>query len=150
VSIIRFTVPSVPVAQPRPRAGILRGHARIYKDNTHPVHAFKACVQMAAREVYQDAPLDGPLGLRAAFVMPRPQRLTKKRGPNDRCWCPTRPDLDNLEKALKDALTGILWRDDAQVADVSKWKVYSSAAEQPCVEVEIRSLDGRTAPWRIA
>lgn len=49
----------------------------------------------------------------------------------------TRPDLtDNLFKGLIDALTGIVWHDDAQIAGVERsYKVYSV---DPRIELEVR------------
>ena len=34
--MIRFTIPAVPVAQPRQRVGVFRGHARTYLPTSHP------------------------------------------------------------------------------------------------------------------
>lgn len=36
-----------------------------------------------------------------------------------------RPDLDNLEKSLKDALNGVLYKDDCQVYECHKRKQYA-------------------------
>jgi Holliday junction resolvase RusA-like endonuclease len=37
-----------------------------------------------------------------------------------------RPDIDNLEKAVLDALNGVAWKDDTQVARVVKEKTYGT------------------------
>jgi Holliday junction resolvase RusA-like endonuclease len=53
----------------------------------------------------------------------------------------TKPDLDNLVKGLKDAMTGIAWHDDTQVylyADVRKW--VASGGEKPHVVVSVREV----------
>lgn len=39
-------------------------------------------------------------------------------------WKATAPDIDKLERALLDALTGVAYADDAQVARVVKERVY--------------------------
>jgi crossover junction endodeoxyribonuclease RusA len=49
------------------------------------------------------------------FVMPRPAYLPKTRTPEHT----KQPDLDKLVRAAGDALTGILWEDDAQIARYS-------------------------------
>jgi Holliday junction resolvase RusA-like endonuclease len=36
-----------------------------------------------------------------------------------------KPDIDNLTKAILDALNGIAWNDDAQVAQITAKKVWS-------------------------
>lgn len=45
-----------------------------------------------------------------------------------------KPDCDNIEKVIMDALNGIAWHDDAQVVDIKTVKVYG---EKPCVDVKI-------------
>jgi Holliday junction resolvase RusA-like endonuclease len=44
------------------------------------------------------------------------------------------PDLDKLVRAILDSLTGVVWRDDAQVVDIVARKVY---AETPGVDIAI-------------
>ena len=43
-----------------------------------------------------------------------------------------RPDLDNLNKSVMDALNGIVYRDDCQVVTLNSKKVY---AETPGVDI---------------
>ena len=50
---------------------------------------------------------------------------------------PTKPDLDKLERAIGDALTGIVFRDDSQIAWWSVWKVYGEPAR---AHIEIATL----------
>ena len=58
-----------------------------------------------------------PFHLLLDFWVPRPQRCKRD--------LPTvRPDLDKLERAVLDALTGLLYVDDAQVTYVTKKKRY--------------------------
>ena len=40
-----------------------------------------------------------------------------------------KPDLDNIEKAIKDGLTGIVWHDDSQVVSGQKNKFYAEEAK---------------------
>ena len=46
-----------------------------------------------------------------------------------------KPDIDNVEKIIFDALNGVVWRDDVQVIDVCKRKRYSAT---PGVTVKIK------------
>lgn len=57
-----------------------------------------------------------------------------------RLWHDIKPDKDNLEKSLMDALKGLAWRDDAQVCRSLTEKVVASGNEQPRVEVRIEEL----------
>ena len=45
-----------------------------------------------------------------------------------------KPDLDNLVKAVKDSLNGVLWKDDSQINCVFARKQY---AREDCVEITI-------------
>ncbi len=118
-----------------------------FTPSKHPVQDFKASVRMAARQAYQGAPLAGPIRIVATFVMPRPGRLRWKTRPMPRCLHASKPDIENVAKAIFDALTGLAWNDDAQIAITTLTKVYAAGDEQPCVEVEIweimRNLYGR-------
>ena len=138
--MITFHIPAVPDAQPRQRHAIIAGHVRNYTPARHPVNAFKAAMQLALRDAYDGPPLDGPLYLDVIFVLPRRAVDTRKTKPNPRLMHPRKPDVDNLLKSLKDALTGLAWRDDSQVSTVHAVKCYASGNEQPHVEVEVTQL----------
>lgn len=146
---IKFTVPSIPVAQPRQRTAVRAGHAVNYTPTKHPVTAFKATVRMAAAEAYQGPPLDGPLMLVLTCVMPRPGKL-KKKSDNPPYYATTKPDLDNLMKSVADALSGLLYRDDKQIAEVNMVKTVAAGNEQPHVKIAIGQLDDDTLAdsWR--
>jgi crossover junction endodeoxyribonuclease RusA len=120
MDVITFFVPGLPVAQPRQRTRVVATAGRTFTQNytpsTHPVQDWKATIRLAASS--QTEPMmEGPLMLGVDFVFPRPKSQTRKAG-NVATWKATKPDWDNLGKALADALTGILWRDDAQLAVV--------------------------------
>lgn len=72
-------------------------------------------------------PLQGPVNLALVFVMPIPRSwpqwkrdmaLRREIAPT------TKPDADNMQKAVKDALNGVAWLDDAQVVVCSIAKIY--------------------------
>jgi len=143
--LVKFTVPSIPIAQPRQRVGIARfgniKRARTYTPADDPVHSFKATVKLAARQAYQGAPLEGPLHLTLVYRLARKKCHTKKRGDNPPLYHSSKPDADNLMKSLCDALNELVWRDDSQIAEVSIVKLVSAASEQPGVDVEVWRLD---------
>jgi Holliday junction resolvase RusA-like endonuclease len=120
--VIRFSVPAVPIAQPRQRNRLVTANGRTFTQNytpgKHPVQDFKSTVRLAAGEAYDGPPLQGPPSLSVTFVLPRPQRLRWGNRPMPRCPHASKPDVDNVAKALTDALNGLLWRDDSQVAEL--------------------------------
>lgn len=133
----RFTVPGVPVAQPRQRHRVVGKFVQNYTPTKHPVNAFKAAVQFAAQPEFSQ-PIEGPVSLSVVFVMPRPRNLVWKSKPMPRLPKASKPDFENIVKALMDALTGIAWRDDAQVWAATVTKYVAAGDETPHTEVEIR------------
>jgi Holliday junction resolvase RusA-like endonuclease len=130
-------IPAVPVAQPRHRATSFAGKARIYSPSNHPVTAFKATVRYAFQQVYKGPPLTGPLRCSLLFLMPRPKSLIWKRRDMPRLPHTSKPDRDNLDKAVMDALKGIAWIDDAQVCQGELQKWIAAGDEQPHVLLEL-------------
>ncbi len=144
---IDFQVGGLPVAQPRPRGRIAgaRGKQFVHMYNPGDADEWKAAVALAGRIAFKAwAPLDNPLCLKLSFRMPRPEshyRTTKAMGRQLRMdapvWQSTRPDFDNLAKAVADALTGICWVDDNQIVEAYVQKRYASESEPTGVRVVI-------------
>lgn len=143
---IEFHVPAIPVAQPRQKQRVInvggRAMASNYMPTKHPVNAFKAAVALACQQQYRGAVLEEPLSMQLVAVFPRPKNLCWKSRPMPRLPKPSKPDFDNVSKSVLDALSGVLFRDDAQVweAVVQKW--IAAGDEQPHVEVVIETHGG--------
>ncbi len=142
---ITFTVPAIPVAQPRQRHRLANGSngktfIHNYTPTKHKVNDFKATARLAANAAYSGPPLIGPLKMSVVFVFPRPKAITWKTKPMPRLPHGAKPDRDNCEKSLMDALKGLLFTDDAQVCDGAVQKFYAAGNEQPHVEVMIEGI----------
>jgi Holliday junction resolvase RusA-like endonuclease len=118
--LVSFRVAGEPKPQPRPRAYNRGKHASVY--NPDSADAWKAAVAAEALRCRPPEVLDGPLWVCLAFWLPRPKRLIGKPAE----WHTGRPDVDNLAKAVLDAIadTG-WWRDDGQVAELSVRKFWA-------------------------
>ena len=134
--LLAFSVACLPVPQPRQRHRVVRSGPKAYATNytpaKHPVNAFKAAIMFEARK-FCDRPL--PLGpievrLRFRFTLPASAKVELRRRLDLGQVLPhfTRPDADNLEKGVWDALTGLLWGDDRQIARHTTEKVYAREA----------------------
>jgi Holliday junction resolvase RusA-like endonuclease len=73
----------------------------------------------------------GPVKVQITFHLPRPKSRPKRHTHPD-----VRPDLDKLQRAVLDALTGIAWRDDAQVCAIAAEKCYTTASIGADITVE--------------
>jgi len=105
------------IAQPRHRASCRGGFARMYLPSAHPVHDFKRRI-MAVAESKTIPRIEGPVRLDLLFAFAQPKGRRKQ-------FKISKPDLDNLEKAVMDALTDAgVWCDDAQVVEKHSSKMY--------------------------
>jgi Holliday junction resolvase RusA-like endonuclease len=75
-----------------------------------------------------------PVELRIAARYPWPWSPAKREANN---WRIARPDYDNIAKIVSDALNGIAWFDDGQVARAFVWKLF---ADVPGLTVRIGRL----------
>lgn len=101
------------------------------------VKSFKEACRIVFASTHQGPPCDGPVRVDIRAVFARPKRLMFKKRPMLQEWHVGRPDADNVAKAASDALTGLAWRDDAQVCYLSVKKVYASGDEQPHTRITI-------------
>ena len=106
----------LPMAQPRIKATLRGSHAGVYTPGT--ADAWKARVAHEAKLACRDR-LEGPVRLDVEFVFPRLKGHFTGKGALSRSaplgWRDSKPDRDNLDKGLLDALRGIAFDDDARV-----------------------------------
>ena len=132
---VSFHVPGIPIPQPRPRASRRGEHIHIHSDSAKS-DSWKGVVQYHARQAMNGSPyLVGPLELRVRFVFPY-LKGTAKRVTRLGTLIPkaTRPDWDNLGKALCDALVGVVCADDGLYVKVT---VSKYLGPEPGAEVEV-------------
>lgn len=84
---------------------------------------WKTAIKIAARQQWSGKALECPFQVHLRFVFPRPKSMVWKTKEMTSIRHTKKPDRDNLEKAVLDALTGIFWVDDCQVCagPVEKW-----------------------------
>lgn len=139
-----FFAYGIPKPQPRHRAFARKVGDRHITGTYDPKTAeeWKSIVVDEARKVRPEAPLDGPLIVTVDFYLKRPKRLMRRADPDGRVLAPCRPDRDNLEKALVDALAQDGWmRDDSQVVGGAVWKWYHAKTGRPGARVVIETFD---------
>ena len=113
---ISFFVHCEPVPQPRARVSTRGGFARAYVDKKHPSHALK----QAIRDAFVGEKLQGPIACDLLFRFVRPKSHTRKQ--RESGWHTGKADIDNLQKLVFDALNGVAYDDDKQIAFAIAYK----------------------------
>ncbi|MEL7367690.1 MAG: RusA family crossover junction endodeoxyribonuclease [Myxococcota bacterium] len=149
---IALSVPMAPKGKGRPRLGRRGQHAVVYtpKATQQWERAFAGYVlgwvsAQRANGAAISLPLDGPLEIDVVAVLPRPKRLTRRKDPDGLIWAPVKPDHDNIEKAVFDALqisvNGVqVVADDARIVAQPTFKVYAEKNGEPRVIVRLRPV----------
>ncbi len=141
----RFFIEGIPKAKPRARARVIGGHPGVYQPDT--ADDWLVLVMAEAGKHRPKSPLEGPVGVSSTFYFPRPKRLLRKKDPRARIPHAAKPDRDNLDKLILDALKQLsYYRDDSQawVGMVMKWYVSTDPTfPRPGAFVEIWTPDGR-------
>tara|TARA_Y100000590_G_scaffold8514_1_gene10678 strand:+ start:121 stop:594 length:474 start_codon:yes stop_codon:yes gene_type:complete len=142
ICLANFRAYGDPKGQPRPRAFSMNGKVRMYDPGT--AEHWKGQVAEAAHDHLPAAPYQGPLMLALVFYFKRPKAHFRSNGllkDNAPLWVEKKPDLDNMAKAVMDALTAMgMWGDDKQVVVVNMLKRYTVDDERAGVEVNVASV----------
>ena len=140
---ISFTVQTKPVPQARPRFFVRNKGPQQFVGAYDPKQCktFKEVIawhaKLKAKETGLREPTTAPIAIVLIFGMGR----NGKGAPA----CPAgryhtkRPDIDNLAKAVKDALKGIVYADDSQIVEAHLYKQYGG----PEIKIEIRTLEDK-------
>lgn len=110
---------------------------------------WRAAVAAAGRAAMQGREMPAPpLLLTVLFRMPRPQSHLTKAGKLRRTspvLPVARPDLTKLLRSTEDALSGIVYADDASIAEQWVAKMYAHPNETPGARITISSIVVRRA-----
>ena len=134
--MILITLPGQPLGKGRPRFS----PRAIYTPKR--TRAFENALGYAARAVMRGKkPLSGVLAVRviARFAIPKGwTKAQKTEALTSTVWHGKRPDADNVLKML-DALNGIVFDDDCQIASVTVDKIYSA---DPALLIAVEEING--------
>lgn len=88
----------------------------ILAESSKKVTPWRNRVAAAARiAVGKAAPLDGPLVVDMVFTMPRPKAFPSGDDRREHGQHTRYPDVSKLIRSTEDAITGVVWADDARV-----------------------------------
>lgn len=139
---LKFEIPGSPIGQGRPKFSTINGHAVAY--DPEKSRNYKAYVKLLATQAMKEqgfTMIDGPccLDILACFEVPKSKSKKFREAALNGLERPTKkPDIDNIVKALQDALNGLAYKDDSSIVFLSVAKCYS---EVPRVEVILREIE---------
>lgn len=130
---IHFIVPGEPRGKGRPRFAKRGSYISTYTDAA-TVRFEAAIADAGAHAMGSMEPLHTPISLRIECYMGVPKSWGKKAREEALAGyaVPGKPDLDNVAKAVMDALNGVLYADDKQVCVLRISKQYTL---EPRIEI---------------
>ena len=136
--MIEFTVPGQPQGKGRAKIVKIGGFSRMATPAA--TVAYEGLIAHAAQSAMQGAPLiDGPVACLVEMRLQVPASWSKKKQTEALAGGvlpTTKPDIDNVVKAIFDGMNGVVWRDDVQVVDLLTKKRYSAT---PGVVVSVKA-----------
>ena len=128
-NVLEFVVGGIPAPQGSKRAFVRGGRVSLVESCAR-VKPYRAHIALTASHARTGAPTGLRVGIGIAFVFARPKSHYTSKGAL-RAGAPShpgKPDIDKLCRAVLDALTGILYHDDAQVVSLNASKRYGVAS----------------------
>lgn len=138
-----FTVLGLPQPGGSKKAFAHRSTGRVVTMDANPkARGWKDTIAATARPLMgSQEPFDGPLMLVVEFFRPRPKSHYGARGAL-KPWAPryptVKPDATKLLRPLEDALTGVVWKDDAQIVEQIARKRYGEPSRAEIKVVLLR------------
>ena len=132
MATLSFFVPGIPAPGGSKRfvgIGKKTGRAILIDAAGEKNKNWRAAVAWNGKKAMEGLPmLEGPLEVEFVFYVPRPKGHFRKNGlltgtaPR---FPTTKPDALKLGRSTEDALTGVVWHDDAQTVDFTARKRYA-------------------------
>jgi Holliday junction resolvase RusA-like endonuclease len=144
--MISFRVPGIPQPGGSKRGFVTKAGRVAIVEDAKKNKPWRVSVQGAALAAHSGGPLSGPLALRVVFVMPRPKghfgsgrnaHVVRASAPR---FPASKPDTTKLLRSTEDALSGVLWADDAQIVTQHVTKRYAHVGEGPGAWVEVEEV----------
>ena len=132
---LTFFVPGPPKGKARARAG----NGRHYTPKV-TVDAERGISWAARKAMVGSTLVEGAVYLEITALFERPKSWPKSRKVEINVPHINKPDWDNVGKLVSDALNGIVWRDDSQVAQAVVAKRYADVGAATGLFVTVSAL----------
>jgi Holliday junction resolvase RusA-like endonuclease len=145
--VLTFTVFGIAQSKGNMRAFTPKGMKfPIVTDSNRNAKSWAQLVAQRASESLEQTPgariIDGPVRLTVAFFLPRPQKYLIRKWRSRQPAHLTAPDTDKLLRSVGDALSQVVYRDDAQVVEVLAMKRYAGPEQVPHVTIRVEETTG--------
>lgn len=136
--MITFVVPGPAIGKQRPR--VVRRGSAVIAYTPKKTMDYERRVRAAAADVCR-RPLDGPIRVIISVSIQPPKSWSKAKAESEivnSAWAMRKPDLDNVAKAILDAMAGTCFRDDQQVVSL---EISRRWGREDAVRVWVRTVD---------
>lgn len=116
----------------------------IMRPASRGLRAWEQAVRAQAQRIADEhgAYFTGPVRVEMTFVFQRPPSVSAKKRPA----MIVAPDADKLARSTIDPLTGVLFKDDAQVTHLHVRKLYGSTDHPSYADICVREAEAVTLP----
>ncbi len=129
--MIQFTAYGIPVPMARARVFMDKKTGKVRAANPRRCSDWKQSIAMQALEHRPSTLMDGPIRIEATFYLLKPKSKRAK-------YPATKPDWDNLAKALTDSLEGLIYTNDSRIVEAHIRKEYG---DPPRVEIRVTPVE---------
>ena len=149
---ICISIPGEPVAQTRPRTRVVtmkgrKPFAQVYNPKAGKASKWRKVASQRILDELESRCLyppvfckDTPVAVDIKLIHGLSKSRFRVREPAGRAWRASKPDLDNVIKAVLDACQGLLWDDDSQVACLLVEQYTGAQYESARVELSAGNL----------
>ncbi len=121
------------------------GKVIVHAQGRKGLKAWEGAIRSAAQQVAGDVFFMDAVELTVAFYFPRPKSISEKK----RRHMTVAPDLSKLIRGLEDAITKVLWTDDALVTRIVASKAYGPPDQPGCAVITITEVLPEAAESRL-
>ncbi len=138
--MITFSIPGAPQGKGRAKIVRIGGFSRMA--TPAKTVAYEGLIAHAAAAVMAGRPLiEGPVRCSLMLHCQVPASWSQKKqrmALASEVFPTTKPDADNVLKAVFDGMNGVVWKDDVQCVEISVVKRYAAV---PCVQIRVQEIE---------